>query len=170
MAAKPGLGTAQGYVKDLWRDERCGFESDRKPLPGLRRMLRLFGELAALLDRGRRNTGSNPSGIRQRARLGHVLRRRSLRGAEGQNRRSNVVLDLRRAAGGLPGLHAGRCRMCDGAQEMGAARPAFRTGVKKAYAVTASTSSSSSSSSSSSWIGAKVDSGLVESVIGLRPL
>ena len=48
-----------------------------------------------------------------------------------------------------------------------AARSAVRTEGLEAYAVTALATSSSSSSSS---MGAKVESGLVESVIGLRPL
>ena len=98
--------------------------------------------------------------------IGHALRRRPLHGAEGQGRRNDGVLDLRRAAGGVPHLHAGRCRMRDGAEEVRIAGLILRWRMKEAYAVTASATSSSSSSS----IGAKVESGLVESVIGLRPL
>ena len=61
MAAEPGLGPAEGHVKDTRRWTR----RPHRPvelLPELRRLLRLFGELAALLDRERRGARRNPGG------------------------------------------------------------------------------------------------------------
>ena len=69
------------------------------------------------------------------------------------------------AAGGLPHLHAGRCRMRDGAEEVRAAGLTLRWRVKTLRPSRLRAISSSSSSSS----GAKIESGLVDSVIGLRP-
>jgi hypothetical protein len=169
-------------------------------MPGLRRLLQLFAELAALHDRGRCGSRFDPGKVRQRQIVRHALRRRPLFGIVRQGRRRDVVHHLCGAARGMPDLHARRSRMRDGAEAAWVAganrRPCERRdpyrvihqlddGVnnlrkmkfggygsllsqgrhREAYAVTASTRSSSSISSS---IGAKVESGLVDSVIGLR--
>src|SRR3954468_1495636 len=66
------------------------------------------------------------------------------------------------AAGGVPHLHARRCGMRDGATEVRIAGADVIGSARSAYAVADSRSSRSSSS------GTIVDSGLVESEIGLR--
>ena len=97
-------------------DKAASAIDERKPLPGLRRLLQLFAELAALHDRGGCGARSDPGKVRQRPAVGHALRRRPLFGAVGQGRRRDVVHDLCGAARGMPDLHARRCRMRDGAE------------------------------------------------------
>jgi len=166
-------------------------------MPKLRRLLRLFGNLAALLDGERRRAGAHSGKARQRARIGHALRGRSLRSVAGQDRSCDILLDLRRAAGSLPDLHARRCRMHDGAKEVRIARayleydpekwaPIFPrdkrgTRLRADHAQTMNRMAmrtepsrrhavaASRSSSSSSSIGTKDESGLVDSVIGFLP-
>ena len=92
-----------------------------QPLPGLRRVLLLFAQLAALHHRGRRGAGSDPGAIRQRAIVGDAVRRRALLGVDRQGRRSDGVWNLCGAAGGVPDLHAGRHRMRHGAAPLRAA-------------------------------------------------
>src|SRR4051794_26646309 len=156
----------------------------------MRRLLRLFAQLAALHHRGRRRARADPGKIRQRQAVGNALRRRALFGAVGPDRGQDIMRDLRGAAGSVPQLHARGSRMRDGATEIRAAcaviagSGAISLSLRKAlaneaiqsccsgllrfarndgsYAVAASTSSKSSSK------GAKVDSGLVDNVIGLR--
>src|SRR5436305_533241 len=83
--------------------------------------LRLFGELAALLDRERRGACRDSRSARQRPSIRHALRRRSLFGVAGEHWKSDRVRHLCSAAGRVPHLHAGRCRMRDGATEIRAA-------------------------------------------------
>jgi hypothetical protein len=87
----------------------------KKSLPGVRGLLCLFVELAALHDRRRGGARPDSGKIRQRQTVGHALRRRPLRGAFGQDRRRDLVRNLFDQAGSMPDLHAGRSRMRDGA-------------------------------------------------------
>ena len=195
MANEPGLGAAERYLSGRGRqpagrrpdsalnDRHASPRSSpgcRKPVPGLRRLLRLFVELAAVHHRGRRGARSHSGKIRQRKTVGNALRRRPLFGAGRQDRRGDLMWNLRNAARSLPDLHARRCRMRHGAT------PAWVSGVgvifqrvvaafaredgweaaRSANQAVAARATSSSSGPSSTC--ANVLSGLVDSVIGLR--
>jgi len=80
-------------------------------------MLFIFVELAAVHHRGRRGARSDSGKIRQRKTVGHALRGRAVFGTVGQDRDSDVMRNLRRAARSLPDLHARRRRMRHGAEE-----------------------------------------------------
>src|ERR1700730_4604118 len=111
---------AQFRAKARHADNRSSHRS-RKPLPGLRRVLFLFIELAAVHYRGRRRARSDSARIRQRETVGHALRRRPLLGIVGQDRGCDVLRNLCGSTRSLPDLHARRRRMPDGAAETWAA-------------------------------------------------
>jgi hypothetical protein len=175
-----GWPVAAFRARPLPHGESRSSHQSRKHVPGVRGVLRLFAKLAAFYDRRRRCTRSHSGKFRQREAIGHALQRRALLGAVWPNRDFDLLHDLRCSPGGLPRLRAGRRRMHRGAAtawpaasplipEYGELRRqrAGTTAQTEDYAVTALAYSANSSSSSSS-IGAKVESGLVESVIGLR--
>ena len=88
----------------------------RKPLLGLRRLLQLFAELAALHDRGGCRSRSDTGEVRQRPAVRHALQRRPLFGIIGQGGCRDVLRHLCGAARGMPDLYARRSRMRDGAE------------------------------------------------------
>src|SRR5665811_665801 len=108
MATEPGLGTAERYLIRItraagrplhsalkgWHGEKGPSHGYRKPLPGLRRVLFLFVELAAVHYRGRCGARSDSGKVRQRKTVGHALRRRTLFGSVRQDRGGDLVRNL----------------------------------------------------------------------------
>ena len=143
MAKEPGLGTSERYLiaahraagwliaRDPWEgkpvsafqehglngghgDKRSSHQC-RKPLPGLRCVLFVFAELAAVHDRGRCRARSHSGKFRQPKTIRDALRRRPLLGVVRPDRGQDRVRDLCGSPRGVPHLHARRCRMRHGA-------------------------------------------------------
>jgi len=142
MAEEPGLGTSERYLisapagpsgrslhypsfpdhaLNRSHGDKRSRDPCRNPVPGLRRVLFVFIELAALHHRGRYGARSDPCKIRQCKTVGHALRGESLFGAVRPYWRGDLVRNLCASARSVPDLHARRCRMRHGAAK---ARPA----------------------------------------------
>jgi predicted pyridoxine 5'-phosphate oxidase superfamily flavin-nucleotide-binding protein len=113
---------------------RCYWRN--QPLPGLRRLLLVFKQLATLHHRGRRRAGSHSARIRQRQIVGNALRGRALFGIDREGWCCDVVRNLCDTAGGVPELHARRSRMRHGAAQAWAAGAGFSLVVVPAKAGT----------------------------------
>ena len=117
---KPGIGGELDRAKpSRWKSS--AMLPRNQPLPGLRRLLRVFEQLAAVHHRGRRRARPDSAKFVNDKLSGMRCDGERCSALSGQDRRRDVVRDLCGAAGSVPDLHARRSRMRDGAAQARAA-------------------------------------------------